>query len=181
MQQEKAVLCRTQLKSPSGQEQFRQYNFQPGLLVVSTWICILTLGWSVSSQVQGQQTMCKYQNWPHSPAHRYGIECINQGRSGYGVHGLSHRSAHPILSSTAFECFPCWLGNMNNCVIFVVPVSPERENGFMGAPFCLWEQAFCFTGSSVAILIYFDKTYLHSHDTEATAEEIRLALRIWGG
>ena len=41
--------------------------------------------------------------------------------------------------------------------------------------------AFCFSGSPVAILIYFDKTYLHSHDTEEAAEEISLALRIRGG
>lgn len=40
---------------------------------------------------------------------------------------------------------------------------------------------FCFSGSSVAILIYFDKTYLRSHDMEAAAEEISSALRIQGG
>lgn len=38
--------------------------------------------------------------------------------------------------------------------------------------------AFCFLGSSVEILIYFDKTSLHGHDTEAAAEEVSLALRI---
>lgn len=128
MQQEKAVFCRMQLKSPSGQRQCRQYNFQPGLLVVSTWVCILTVGWSVSSQVQGQQTVCKYQNWPHSPAHRRGVECINQGRSGYAVHGLSHKGTHPTLASAASECLSCGLGNVNNWVIFVAPISPEREN-----------------------------------------------------
>lgn len=41
--------------------------------------------------------------------------------------------------------------------------------------------AFCFSGSSVAIFIYFDKTYLRSHDTEAAAEEMSLALRLQGG
>lgn len=130
MQQEKAVFCRTQLKSPPGQQQCREYNFQPGLLLVSTWVCALTLGWSVSSRVQGQQTMCKYQNWPHSAAHRCGTECINQGRPGYGVHGLSHKGT---LGSAAFECFPCWLGNVNNCVTFVVPFSPEREKQVYGS------------------------------------------------
>lgn len=127
MQQGNAVFCKMKLKSPSGQQQCRQDNFQPGLLLVSTWACILTLGLSVSSQVQGQQTMCRYQNWPHSPALRCGIECINQGRPGYGVHGLSHKGTHPTLGSTVSECFPCWLGNVNNCVIFLAPIPPERE------------------------------------------------------
>lgn len=175
MQQGKAVFCRTQLKSPSGQQQHRQNNFQPGLLLVSTWVCILTLGWTVSSQVQGQQTMCKYQNWPHCPAHRCGIEGINQGRPGFGVHGLFQKGTHPTLGSTASECFPCWLWNVSNCVIFLAPTSWEGKTG-------LWEHLlFCFTGSSVAILIYFDKTYFHSHNTEAAAEETPLFLRIWGG
>lgn len=164
-----------QMKSLSGQQQCRQYNFQPGLLVVSTWVGILTLGWSVNTQVQGQKAMCKYQNWPHSPAYRYGIEYINQRRPGYGVNGLTHKGSHPSLSSATSECFPCWFGNMNNCVIFIAPISLGRENMFIGA------SAFCFRGSSVAILINFDKTYLHSHYTEAAAEEIPLALRIWGG
>lgn len=54
--------------------------------------------------------------------------------------------------------------------------SLQRGKGrFIGA------SGFCFSGSSVAIFIYFDKTYLRSHDTETAAEEISLALRIQGG
>jgi len=41
--------------------------------------------------------------------------------------------------------------------------------------------AFFILGSSIAILISFDKTYLHSQDTEAAAEEISLAFRTQGG
>lgn len=150
MQQEKAMFCRTQLKSPPGQQQCRQYNFQPGLLLVSTWVCALTLGWSVSSRVQGQQTMCKYQNWPHSAAHRRGTECINQGRPGYGVHG----SKVPTLPLAAqlLSAFHADLEMWTTVSCLLSQSLLRGKNRFMGA------SAFCFTGSSVAILIYFDKT-----------------------
>lgn len=133
MQQEKAVFCRTQLKSPSGQQQCTQCNFQPGILLVSTWVCILILGRSVSSQVQGQQTTWKHQNWRHSLAYRCGIECIN--RRGLAVESMVYpiQVPTPTLGSTASECFPCRLGNVNNCVIFVVPISPEGEKQVYGS------------------------------------------------
>lgn len=176
MQQGKAVFCRMKLKSPSGQQQCRQDNFQPGLLLVSTWACILTLGWSVSSQVQGQQTTCRYQNWPHSPEYRIGIECINQERPGYGVHGLPHKGTHPCpLPAQPLSAFHADLELWTSVSSFFPQSPPRGKNSLTGA------STFCFTGSSVAILIYFDKTYFHSHNTEAAAEEIPLFLRIWSG
>lgn len=61
---------------------------------------------------------------------------------------------------------------VSTTVASLLPQSSLRgKKRFMGA------SAFGFTGSSVGILIYFDKTYLHSHNTEAAAEEIPLALR----
>lgn len=146
MQQEKAVFCRTQLKSPPGQQQCRQYNFQPGLLLVCTWVCALTLGWSVSSRVQGQQipeltTFCCTQawNWMH-----------NQGRPGYGVHG----SKVPTLPLAAqpLSAFHADLEMWTTVSCLLSQSLLRGKNRFTGA------SAFCFTGSSVAILIYFDKT-----------------------
>lgn len=61
---------------------------------------------------------------------------------------------------------------VSTTVIFVAQISLRGKERFLGA------SAFGFTGSSVGILICFDKTYLHNHNTEAAAEEIPSALRI---
>lgn len=173
MQQQKAVFWGTQLKPLSWQRECRQQqqpSLQPGLLLVSTGYA--SSHQEASSQVWTRRTMCRQQDWLHSPAGRCGMECINQWRAGWEVPGSSHQGPHLTFSSAASEHFPYWHGNVNNYIMLPVPVSPEREKEVYGS-ICLLLFGF--------LCCSFDKIYFHSHDTEAAAEEIALALRIGVG
>lgn len=126
--------------------------------------------WSASSQVSAKQTVCQHQNWPHSPACRCGIEGINQWRPGCEVHGLSHKGLlkkHSVwaLSILTRECEQI-------CHIYYPSLSRDEKQVYESICFLLFRFLCC----------NFDLfSYLHSHDTEAAAEEISLALRIQGG
>lgn len=82
MQQEKAVFRGRQMKSSSWQQRRRQErkpNFQPGLFLVSPWVCVLTpgklvsqlTGWSKANQAQTSEqaasSCAQAWDWMHKP------------------------------------------------------------------------------------------------------------------